>query len=72
MRATLRVMWLILAVAEVPEEAEEPTVSFRRTKKGVLDEEKADKELRERVKEDAVLRRAVDVIQGLEALGYGG
>lgn len=60
------------ALAEVPEEAEEPTVSFRRTKKGVLDEEKEDKELRERVKEDAVLRRAVDVIQGLEALGYGG
>ena len=58
------------ALAEVPEEAEEPTVSFRRTKKGVLDEEKEDKELRERVKEDAVLRRAVDVIQGLEALGF--
>lgn len=60
------------ALAEVPEEAEEPAVSFRRTKKGVLDEEKEDKALRERVKEDAVLRRAVDVIQGLEALGYGG
>lgn len=60
------------ALAEVPEEAEEPAVSFRRTKKGVLDEEKEDNALRERVKEDAVLRRAVDVIQGLEALGYGG
>lgn len=60
------------ALAEVPEEASEPAVSFRRTKKGVLDEEKEDKALRERVKEDAALRRAVDVIQGLEALGYGG
>lgn len=58
------------ALAEVPEEPAEPTVSFRRTKKGVLDEEKEDKALRERVKEDAVLRQAVDVIQGLEALGY--
>ncbi len=49
----------------------EPDAPVLRKGKTMTDEEKEDKALRERTRNDAYLRRAADVLLGLKALGYG-
>ena len=49
----------------------EPEAPVLRKGKTMTDEEKEDKALRDRTRNDAYLRRATDVLLGLKALGYG-
>ena len=56
------------ALNETAFEPDEPIVL--RSKKTVTDEEKEDKALRDRTRHDTYLRRATDLLLGLQALGY--
>lgn len=49
----------------------EPEAPVLRKGKTMTDEEKEDKALRDRTRNDTYLRRATDVLLGLKALGYG-
>ena len=49
----------------------EPDAPVLRKGKTMTDEEKEDKALRDRTRNDTYLRRATDVLLGLKALGYG-
>ena len=49
----------------------EPEAPVLRKGKAMTDEEKEDKALRDRTRNDTYLRRAADVLLGLKALGYG-
>lgn len=44
-------------------------LTLRRNKRGELEEEKVDRALRERIGTDGFLRRAVDILLGLQAMG---
>ena len=56
------------ALNETAFEPDEPLLM--RSRKTVLDEEKEDKALRDRTRYDTYLRRATDLLLGLQALGY--
>ncbi|MDD3441503.1 MAG: hypothetical protein PHU50_08620, partial [Kiritimatiellae bacterium] len=56
------------ALNETAFEPDEPLLM--RSRKTVLDEEKEDKALRDRTRHDTYLRRATDLLLGLQALGY--
>ena len=57
------------ALNETVYEPEEPILS--RKKNGPTEEDLEDKALRERTRNDTYLRRATDMLLGLQALGYG-
>ena len=57
--------------AALDETVYEPEAPVLRKGKTLSDEEKEDKALRERTRNDTYLRRATDVLLGLKALGYG-
>jgi hypothetical protein len=56
-----------VALSEILYEPETPVLRHGKT---LSDEEKEDKALRDRIRNDAYLRRATDVLLGLQALGY--
>ena len=57
--------------AALNETAYEPETMATRRGKSETEEERIDKELRDRIRHDTYLRRATDVLLGLQALGYG-
>ena len=57
--------------AALDETVYEPEAPVLRKGKTMTDEEKEDKALRDRTRNDTYLRRATDVLLGLKALGYG-
>ena len=57
--------------AALDETVYEPDAPVLRKGKTMTDEEKEDKALRDRTRNDTYLRRATDVLLGLKALGYG-
>ena len=57
--------------AALDETVYEPEAPVLRKGKTPTDEEKEDKALRDRTRNDTYLRRATDVLLGLKALGYG-
>ena len=57
--------------AALAETVYEPEAPVLRKGKSLTDEEKEDKALRDRTRNDTYLRRATDVLLGLKALGYG-
>ncbi len=56
--------------AALSETVYEPDTPVLRRAKGLTDEEKEDKDLRDRTRHDTYLRRATDMLLGLQALGY--
>ncbi|MGD9782425.1 MAG: S41 family peptidase [Kiritimatiellia bacterium] len=58
--------------AALDETVYEPEAPVLRKGKAPTDEEKEDKALRDRTRNDTYLRRAADVLLGLKALGYAG
>ena len=58
--------------AALAETVYEPEAPVLRKGKSLTDEEKEDKALRDRTRNDTYLRRAADVLLGLKALGYAG
>jgi len=58
--------------AALDETVYEPEAPMLRKGKAMTDEEKEDKALRDRTRNDTYLRRATDVLLGLKALGYDG
>ena len=58
--------------AALAETVYEPETPILRKGKAPTDEEKEDKALRDRTRNDTYLRRAADVLLGLKALGYAG
>ena len=57
--------------AALNETAYEPETTVTRRGKSETEEEKIDKALRDRIRHDTYLRRATDILLGLQALGYG-
>ena len=60
-----------ITAAALDETVYEPDAPVLRKGKTLSDEEKEDKALRDRTRNDTYLRRATDVLLGLKALGYG-
>jgi C-terminal processing protease CtpA/Prc len=60
-----------ITAAALEETVYEPEAPVLRKGKTITDEEKEDKALRDRTRNDTYLRRATDVLLGLKALGYG-
>jgi carboxyl-terminal processing protease len=61
---------VLITDAALNETVYEPEMPVLRKGKTLTDEEKEDKALRERTRNDTYLRRATDVLLGLRALGY--
>lgn len=61
---------VVITPAALDETIYEPEAPVLRKGKALSDEEKEDKELRDRTRNDTYLRRATDVLLGLKALGY--
>ncbi len=62
---------VVINEAALDETVYEPDAPVLRKGKTMSDEEKEDKALRDRTRNDTYLRRAADVLLGLKALGYG-
>ena len=62
---------VVITDAALDETVYEPDAPVLRKGKTMSDEEKEDKALRDRTRNDTYLRRAADVLLGLKALGYG-
>lgn len=62
---------VVITAAALDETVYEPDAPVLRKGKTMSDEEKEDKALRDRTRNDTYLRRAADVLLGLKALGYG-
>ena len=62
---------VVITDAALDETVYEPEAPVLRKGKAMSDEEKEDKALRDRTRNDTYLRRAADVLLGLKALGYG-
>lgn len=62
---------IAITAAALDETVYEPDTPSLRKDKTVSEEEKEDKALRDRTRNDTYLRRATDVLLGLKALGYG-
>ena len=62
---------VVINDAALDETVYEPEAPVLRKGKTMSDEEKEDKALRDRTRNDTYLRRATDVLLGLKALGYG-
>lgn len=62
---------IAITAAALDETVYEPDTPSLRKDKTVSEEEKQDKALRDRTRNDTYLRRATDVLLGLKALGYG-
>ena len=62
---------VVITDAALDETVYEPEAPVLRKGKTMSDEEKEDKALRDRTRNDTYLRRATDVLLGLKALGYG-
>ena len=60
-----------ITAAALDETVYEPETPVLRKGKTLSDEEKEDRALRDRTRNDTYLRRATDVLLGLKALGYG-
>ncbi|MGD9613757.1 MAG: S41 family peptidase [Kiritimatiellia bacterium] len=60
-----------ITAAALDETVYEPEAPVLRKGQALTDEEKEDKALRDRTRNDTYLRRATDVLLGLKALGYG-
>ena len=60
-----------ITAAALDETVYEPEAPVLRKGQALTDEEKEDKSLRDRTRNDTYLRRATDVLLGLKALGYG-
>ncbi len=61
---------VVITAAALDETVYEPDAPVLRKGKTMSDEEKEDKALRDRTRNDTYLRRAADVLLGLKALGY--
>ena len=61
---------VVITAAAMNETVYEPDQPILRKGKTLSDEEKEDKALRDRTRNDTYLRRAADVLLGLKALGY--
>lgn len=62
---------VVITDSALDETVYEPDAPVLRKGKTMSDEEKDDKALRDRTRNDTYLRRATDVLLGLKALGYG-
>ena len=62
---------VVITDSALDETVYEPEAPVLRKGKTMTDEEKEDKALRDRTRNDTYLRRATDVLLGLKALGYG-
>ena len=62
---------VVITDTALDETVYEPEAPVLRKGKTLSDEEKEDKALRDRTRNDTYLRRAADVLLGLKALGYG-
>ena len=62
---------VVITDSALDETVYEPDAPVLRKGKTMTDEEKEDKALRDRTRNDTYLRRATDVLLGLKALGYG-
>lgn len=62
---------VVITESALNETVYEPDAPVLRKGKTMSDEEKEDKALRDRTRNDTYLRRAADVLLGLKALGYG-
>ncbi len=62
---------VVITDSALDETVYEPDAPVLRKGKTMTDEEKDDKALRDRTRNDTYLRRATDVLLGLKALGYG-
>lgn len=62
---------VVITDTALDETVYEPDAPVLRKGKTLSDEEKEDKALRDRTRNDTYLRRAADVLLGLKALGYG-
>lgn len=61
---------VVITAAALDETVYEPEAPVLRKGKTMTDEEKEDRALRDRTRNDTYLRRATDVLLGLKALGY--
>ena len=61
---------VVITASALDETVYEPDAPVLRKGKTMTDEEKEDKALRDRTRNDTYLRRAADVLLGLKALGY--
>lgn len=62
---------VLITAAALEETVYEPEAPVLRKGHSLTDEEKEDRALRDRTRNDTYLRRATDVLLGLKALGYG-
>lgn len=62
---------VVITDSALDETVYEPETPVLRKGKTMTDEEKEDRALRDRTRNDTYLRRATDVLLGLKALGYG-
>jgi C-terminal processing protease CtpA/Prc len=63
---------VVITDAALNETVFEPDTPMLRKSKILTEEDKEDKALRDRTRHDTYLRRATDVLLGLQALGYDG